>query len=90
MAGVTIQTIQRIESGESDPRLATKRRIAEALGWVPESYDNPIEPDHPELSTRIEQIETRLDALESRSALTDNQELSPSQQALLAAFIRSL
>lgn len=39
-AGVTVRTIQRIESGETEPRAYTLKRIAEALGLRWEELQN--------------------------------------------------
>lgn len=64
-AGVSLNTIVRIERGESEPRNITKRAICEALDWVDyhtgERSDKAPAADPVSDDVRMARIEQRLD-----------------------------
>lgn len=56
-SGITARTIGSLERGEAWPRVSTRRRIAEALGWTPDSLDSIASGGGPELAAEGGQVQ---------------------------------
>lgn len=63
-SGVAKNTIARVETGETKPRGATRKAIAEALGWS--SYDAPHAPTDVTTDLRLTRLAERVDGLSAK------------------------
>lgn len=62
-AGVSVKQLGRIEAGESDPRLSTVRKLADALDATVTDLRPDLEAEERELRDQLDRIETSIKAL---------------------------
>ncbi|MDQ3935357.1 MAG: helix-turn-helix domain-containing protein [Actinomycetota bacterium] len=62
-AGMSVKQLRRIERGESDPRLSTVRRLADALDVEIPELRPDLEAEEQALQERLDAIDAKLDAI---------------------------